>query len=141
LGYAALRSRTRNNGSPSLGGVGRSRDGGETWQVLHTDYTRSTIVPPANPDLVLAGPAPEVGRQGRIEVSADGGESWQPAARGIDTPMSDMVELFVVGPDDSIYAVCAGGRLLRSAPGPWRWTSALPHDQPDNAVSVTFLQS
>ena len=45
----------------------RSRDGGGSWEILHTDYTRSTIVPPARPDLVLAGPALEVGRNGRIE--------------------------------------------------------------------------
>ncbi|HSR24485.1 MAG TPA: hypothetical protein VLW53_13100, partial [Candidatus Eisenbacteria bacterium] len=87
LGYAALRSRHRDDTSPPLGGVGRSRDGGRTWDVLHTSYTRSTIVPPARPELVLSGPAPEVSRGGRIEVSTDGGESWEPAAEGIDTPM------------------------------------------------------
>ena len=141
LGYAALRSRRRHGASPKLGGVGRSRDGGKTWDVLHTDYTRSTIVPPASPELLLAGPAPEVGRQGRIEVSADGGESWQPAGGGIDMPMRDMVELFVPAPDGTIYAVCSGGRLLRSAPDAWSWRSALPPDQPDNAVSISFLET
>jgi hypothetical protein len=141
LGYAALRSRHRGDGAPRLGGVGRSRDGGKSWEVLHTDYTRSTIVPPGHPDLVLAGPAPEVGRRGRVEVSADGGESWQPAGDGIDTPMPDMVELFVPAPDGTIYAVCSRGRLLRSDPGPWGWRSALPPDQPDNVVSVSFLET
>jgi len=140
LGYAALRSRRRGEGAPKLGGVGRSRDGGKSWDVLHTDYTRSTIVPPASPELVLAGPAPEVGRRGRIEVSADGGESWQPAGEGIDTPMPDMVELFVPAPDGTICAVCSRGRLLRSDPGPWRWRSALPSDQLDSVVSVSFLE-
>jgi hypothetical protein len=140
LGYAALRSRQRGDGAPRLGGVGRSRDGGASWDILHTDYTRSTIVPPARPDLVLAGPAPAVGREGRIEVSPDRGESWQPAAGGIDTPMHDMVELFVPAPDGTIFAVCSEGRLLRSAPDTWRWHSALPPDQPDNAVSVSFLE-
>jgi len=141
LGYAALRSRRRDASAPKLGGVGRSRDGGKTWNVLHTDYTRSAIVPPAKPDVVLAGPAPQVGRQGRIEVSADGGESWQPAGGGIDIPMRDMVELFVPAPDGTIYAVCSGGRLLRSSPDTWRWRSALPDEQPDNAVSVSFLET
>jgi photosystem II stability/assembly factor-like uncharacterized protein len=141
LGYAALRSRRRDDGAPRLGGVGRSRDGGKSWEVLHTDYTRSTIVPPAKPELVLAGPAPEVGRKGRVEVSADRGESWEPAGDGIETPMPDMVELFVPAPDGTIYAVCSRGRLLRSAPDGWRWRSALPPDQPDNAVSVSFLES
>jgi photosystem II stability/assembly factor-like uncharacterized protein len=141
LGYAALRSRHRGDGAPRLGGVGRSRDGGKSWEVLHTDYTRSTIVPTGHPDLVLAGPAPEVGRRGRVEVSADGGESWQPAGDGIDTPMPDMVELFVPAPDGTIYAVCSRGRLVRSDPGPWGWRSALPPAQPDNVVSVSFLET
>jgi len=139
LGYAALRSRRRDRDAPKLGGVGRSRDGGRTWAVLHTDYTRSTIVPPARPDLVLAGPSPEVGRGGRIEVSADSGDSWVPAGAGVDVPMQDMVELFVPAPDGTVYAVCSGGRLLRSSPDDWRWRSALPAGQPDNAVSVSFL--
>jgi photosystem II stability/assembly factor-like uncharacterized protein len=140
LGWAALPSRDRGPGAPRLGGVGRSRDGGATWDVLHTEYTRSTIVPPARPDAVLSGPASEVGRTGRIEVSADGGESWEPASAGIDVPMPDMVELFVPAPDGSIFAVCSGGRLLRSAPDAWRWSSALPADVPENAVSVSFLE-
>jgi photosystem II stability/assembly factor-like uncharacterized protein len=141
LGYAALRSRRRDGGAPRLGGVGRSRDSGGTWDILHTDYTRSTIVPPSLPGSVLAGPAPEVGRGGRIEVSTDGGESWRPAGDGIDTPMADMVELFVPAPDGTIFAVCSGGRLLRSAPDSWRWRSALPDGQPANAVSVCFLET
>jgi hypothetical protein len=139
LGYAALHPERRGAGAPALGGVGRSRDGGATWEVLHTDYTRSAIVPPSRPQLVLAGPAPEVGRGGRIEVSADGGESWQPAASGIETPMPDMVELFVPAPDGSVYAVCSGGRLLRSEPDAWRWRPALPDGQP-GSVSVAFLE-
>jgi photosystem II stability/assembly factor-like uncharacterized protein len=141
LGYAALRSRRRSRGEPRLGGLARSRDGGASWNVLHTSYTRSAIVPPAQPQAILAGPAPEVGRQGRIEVSTDAGESWEPAAGGIDVPMHDMVELFVTAPDGSIYAVCSGGRLLRSDPGPWQWRSALPPNLPDNVVSVCFLES
>lgn len=141
LGYAALRSRVRDRGAPRLGGVGRSRDGGESWDVLHTDYTRSAIVPPARLELVLAGPAPEVGRRGRIEISTDGGESWEPAGEGIETPMPDMVELFVPAPDGTIHAVCSGGRLMRSAPDVWRWYSALPPGQPENIVSVSFLET
>ena len=90
---------------------------------------------------MLAGPAPEVGHRGRIEVSTDDGESWQPAGDGIDVPMDDMVELFVPAPDGTVHAVCSGGRLLRSAPDGWSWRSALPAGQPDNAVSVSFLET
>lgn len=140
LGFAALPTRARGAGAPQLGGVARSRDGGRTWDILHTDYTRSTIVPPARPDLVLAGPALEVGRHGRIEVSVDGGDSWEPAAGGLETPLPDMVERFEVAPDGTIYAVTSGGGLLRSEVGEWRWRSALPEDQAADAVSVAFLE-
>lgn len=139
LGYAALKSQPRTDGSPKLGGVARSRDGGATWTKLLTDYTRATIIPPTHPHFVLAGPAPHVGRMGRIEVSSDGGDTWQPASDGIDTPMEDMVELFLAAPDGSIWAICSGGRLLRSEPGEWHWRSALPEGAPANVEAVSFV--
>jgi hypothetical protein len=80
-------------------------------------------------------------RGGRIEVSTDGGESWEPATEGIETPMPDMVERFVPAPDGTIHAVCSGGRLLRSEAGPRRRSSALPAGVPDDVVSVSFLES
>ena len=55
--------------------------------------------------------------------------------------MPDMVELFVPAPDGSVHAVCSGGRLLRSDPGPWLWHSALPANRSDSVVSVCFLES
>lgn len=139
LGWAALKGEVRPASAPPLGGVARSRDGGTTWTKLYTDYTRATIVPPARPDLLLAGPAKEVGKQGRIEVSADQGDSWRPAGDGIDMPMRDMVELFVAAPDGAIWAICAGGRLFRTEPGAWQWHSALPPDASIEVESVAFL--
>jgi photosystem II stability/assembly factor-like uncharacterized protein len=128
LGSASLTQRGERHGS-----IARSRDGGRTWKKVETDYTRATIVPPQRPELLLAGPAPRVGRGGRVVVSADGGDTWEPAGRGIDVPMPDMVELFVPAPDGTICAICSGGRLLRAAPDDWHWSSAL---RPDVAVSV-----
>jgi hypothetical protein len=110
------------------GGVARSHDGGVTWEKVETDYTRSAIVPPARPDLLVAGPAPRVGRQGRIVVSADDGDTWAPAGDGIEVPMPDMVDLFVPAADGSVWAVCSGGRLLRAEPGEWSWSSMAPAD-------------
>lgn len=125
LGWAALQGRTVDRAA--LGGVARSDDGGQTWRkMIERDYTRAVIVPPARPDLVLAGPAGAVGRQGRIVVSSDRGETWAPAGEGLEEPMADMVELFVPAPDGSIWAICAGGRLLCAEPGEWRWRPALP---------------
>jgi photosystem II stability/assembly factor-like uncharacterized protein len=141
LGYAAL-PQHRNGGTDAprrFGGIARSRDGGTTWQKLETDYTRATIIPPSRPDLVLAGPSPQVGRGGRIVVSSDGGDTWEPAGAGIDIPMEDMVEVFAVAPDETIWAVCSGGRLLSATPGEWFWRSALPADAGLTAQSVTFV--
>jgi len=140
LGYASLSyPRWRTEGGPRLGGVARSRDGGATWQKLEGDYTRATIVPPSRPDLLLAGPAPQVGREGRIVVSSDEGESWQPAGEGIETPMPDMVELFVAAPDETIWAICSGGRLLRATAGEWRWEMAVPAAAGLSVQSVAFV--
>jgi photosystem II stability/assembly factor-like uncharacterized protein len=133
LGTASL---TRREGQH--GGIARSRDGGRTWEKVETDYTRATIVPPARPDLVLAGPAPRVGRGGRIVVSGDGGDSWEPAAHGVAVPMPDMVELFIAAPDDTVWAICSGGRLLRAPPDHWSWSSALPPDADLTVKSVAF---
>jgi photosystem II stability/assembly factor-like uncharacterized protein len=121
------------------GGIARSRDGGRTWRKLETDYTRATLVPPSRRDLLLAGPALRVGREGRIVVSADGGDSWEPAGDGIEVPMPDMVELFVPAPDDSVWAICSRGRALRADPGEWTWRSALPPGTTLEVKSLAFL--
>ena len=138
LVYASLGSASLTQRGGQHGGIARSRDGGRTWEKVETDYTRATIVPPARPDLVLAGPALRVGREGRIVVSADGGDIWEPAGHGIDVPMPDMVELFVPAPDGSLWAICSGGRLLRAAPDDWLWSSALPADAAVTVKSVAF---
>jgi photosystem II stability/assembly factor-like uncharacterized protein len=139
IGWAGPKNEQRPPDAPKLGGVARSRDGGLTWHKFHTDYTRATIIPPARPDLVLAGPAQRVGAVGRIEVSADGGDSWQPAGDGIETPMEDMVELFLAAPDASIWAICSGGRLFGADPGDWHWRALLPEGATVEVQSVAFL--
>ena len=68
LGWAALRG--RNVDRDELGGVGLSEDGGKTWRkVIREAYTRAVLIPPKHPNLILAGPAKAIGRQGRILVS------------------------------------------------------------------------
>jgi photosystem II stability/assembly factor-like uncharacterized protein len=139
LVYASLGSASLTQPGGQHGGIARSRDGARSWEKVETDYTRATIVPPARPDLVVAGPALRVGRGGRIVVSSDGGDTWEPAGRGIDVPMPDMVELFVPAPDGTVWAICSGGRLLRAAPDEWSWSSALPSDSALSVKSVAFL--
>ncbi len=141
LGYASIKHEWRDDEGHQFGGIARSRDGGKTWQKLETDYTRATIIPPSHPDQVLAGPAPNVGQNGRIVVSSDGGDSWQAASNGIETPMPDMVELFVAAPDDSIWAICSGGRLLSAVAGKWNWQSVLPNGADLHVESVSFVAS
>ena len=71
----------------------------------------------------LLNEAEAVGQQGRIVISSDGGSSWEPAGEGIEEPMTDMVEVFLAGPDGSVWAICAAGRLFRAEPGEWVWQS------------------
>lgn len=134
LGTAAVTEFT--GGRPQLGGVARSRDGGRSWEKVETDYTRATLIPSARPELLLAGPALRVGRHGRIVVSADGGDTWEPAGAGIDTPMPDMVEQFAEAPDGTVWAICSHGRLLRAQPGEWTWR---PAAEGLEVKSVAFL--
>ena len=96
-------------------------------------------MPSRRPDLLLAGPAPKVGEQGRIVVSSDGGDSWQAAGDGVDQPMPDMVELFVEAPDGTLRAICSAGRLLSAEPGEWRWQSAIPGVENQGVEAVTFV--
>jgi photosystem II stability/assembly factor-like uncharacterized protein len=139
LGYAALPQHRRDDGQRHFGGIARSRDGGATWEKVESDYTRAVIIPPTRPEFVLAGPSPHVGRGGRIVVSSNGGETWELAGAGIETPMPDMVELFVAAPDGDIWGVCSGGRLLRATPGEWQWRSAVPADTALAVESVAFV--
>jgi photosystem II stability/assembly factor-like uncharacterized protein len=141
--YAALGSAwltQRPSTGERRGGVARSHDGGASWEKVETDYTRAVIVPPARLELLLAGPALKVGAGGRIVVSPDGGDTWEPAGAGIETPMPDMVERFAAAPDGSVWALCSGGRLLRATPDTWTWQSALPPGAELQARSIAFVQ-
>ena len=136
--YVSLGSASLTRRGARHGGIARSRDGGRTWAKVETDYTRATIVPPTRPDLLLAGPAQRVGRGGRIVVSRDDGDSWEPAGDGVEVPMPDMVELFVTAPDDTVWAICSRGRLLRASPDGWSWSSAIPEGADVTVKSVAF---
>jgi hypothetical protein len=135
--YVALGSAMIERDGRHHGGIARSRDGGASWERIETRYTRSVIVPPARPDLLLAGPAARVGREGELVVSADGGDTWEPAGDGVESPMEDMVERFVAAPDGDVWAICSRGRLLRAPPGTWTW-SPVPGSEGLEVESVAF---
>jgi hypothetical protein len=139
LGYAGIDHSPNEDGPKHRGGVARSTDGGDSWTKLFGDYTRGVIVPASKPDIVIAGPAPEVNRQGRIEVSFDNGDSWKDASTGINTPMPDMVEVFLDAPDGTVWAICSGGRLLFANPEELEWKDVLDETERVAVQSVTFL--
>ncbi len=105
------------------GGVYRSCDGAETWERLIDGYTRGIAIHPILPEILFAGPARRVGHEGRILASEDGGDTWVLAARGIEIPMLNMVESFVMPPDlpNDVFLLTSQGRLLRSRIDHIRW--------------------
>ena len=137
LGYAGI-DHSPNDSPDHRGGLARSTDGGRTWTKLFGDYTRGVIIPSSNPEIVLAGPSPNVGRHGRIEVSNDQGSTWESASTGIKTPMEDMVESFLETPDGRVWAICSGGTLLESKTDEIRW-SPVPGTEHLDVDSVAFL--
>jgi hypothetical protein len=139
LGYAGIERTPEEEGKRKRGGLARSTDSGTTWTKLFGDYTRAVIVPPFKPEIVVAAPAPYVGREGRIEVSRDGGDTWEDASSGIETPMPDQVEIMVPAPDNSIWAICSGGRLLRAHPDELHWTLVVPESAGIDVEDVSFL--
>jgi photosystem II stability/assembly factor-like uncharacterized protein len=137
LGTASVTRR----GGGRLGGVARSRDGGASWEKVENEYTRAVIVPPARPDLLLAAPALRVGASGRIVVSPDQGDTWEPASAGVEVPMPDMVERFVAAPGGDVWAICSRGRLLRATPGEWSWDSVLPDRLQARSVAFSGVRA
>jgi photosystem II stability/assembly factor-like uncharacterized protein len=113
--------------APTGGGFYRSGDGGKTWQCIyrHT-YVRAVWVDPQDPEHMIIGPADSVDRNGRIEASRDGGQTWESASPGLSVPWGrHMVERFAqVG--DEIIAVLSNGELISSPRAELEWRRILP---------------
>jgi hypothetical protein len=58
-----------------------------------------------------------------------GWSTWQPL---------ETAELFVAAPDESVWAICSRGRLLRASPEDWSWSSALPSDADVGVKALVF---
>jgi photosystem II stability/assembly factor-like uncharacterized protein len=118
-------------------GLYRSDDGGASWTASHAgSYCRAAWVDPTDPDHVILGPADSVARKnGRIEESRDGGQSWSGASEGLDLPWPDtMVERFVpVGED--LFAVTSDGRVYATSRGEIRWQRLFPESPTVNALT------
>lgn len=114
--------------APTGGGFYRSWDGGRNWEGIYRRiYCRAAWLDPADPNRIVLGPADGVDYNGRIELTQDGGATWQPVDAGPDTPWyRHMVERFTpAGPE--LLAILSNGALL-SAPLPdaLPWRPALP---------------
>lgn len=109
--------------APTGGGFYTSNDGGATWALKYDCYVRAVWVDPADAEHLILGPADHVDRNGRIEESHDGVETWQPASEGLAVPWSHhMVERFKsVG--DELFAVLSNGELLGARLDTLRWQS------------------
>jgi photosystem II stability/assembly factor-like uncharacterized protein len=120
--------------APTGGGFYRSRDGGATWTLHYDCYCRAVWIDPRDPDHLILGPAEGVSSNGRIEESRDGGQSWQPAAQGLDVPWRRyMVERFLQV-EDQLLAVLSNGQLLAASLTALEWQRVLSDVTGINAV-------
>ena len=107
------------------GGLYRSIDGGITWKCIYRCYIRAAWVDPQDVRHIIAGPADGVSRNGRIEETHDGGQGWQPAAKGINGPWPrHMVERFYQH-DINLFAILSNGELWTRPSGQTVWQRIL----------------
>jgi photosystem II stability/assembly factor-like uncharacterized protein len=108
-------------------GLYRSKNGGETWDHLYGNiYCRALWLDSKDPDHLILGPADNVDRGGRIEETHDGGQTWQSASTGLNTPWPHhMVERFTQV-DDELLAVLSNGELFTSPLTKLHWRRLLP---------------
>ena len=121
--------------APTGGGFYRSSDGGKTWKLFYDCYCRAVWVDPSDPNHMILGPADGVDRNGRIEESRNGGETWSPASNGLQVPWRrGMVERFFQM-DDELFAVLSTGQLLSASLSKIEWQRILPDSDDVNAVT------
>ncbi len=121
--------------APTGNGLYRSTDGGRTWTRLYRCYCRAAWTDPQDVGHILLGPADGVDRNGRIEESHDGGETWQPASTGLAVPWRDhMVERFLQA-GDSLLAVLSNGETWSSPLAMRNWQRLSPQVEGVNAAA------
>jgi len=111
--------------APTGGGFYVSTDGGKNWRSRYDCYCRAVWVDPQDPSHLILGPADGVDRNGRIEETHDGGESWEPASIGLRVPWRNhMVERFIQVESD-LFAVLSNGKLICSTLPVLSWRPVL----------------
>ena len=118
------------------GGLYRSGDCGRNWKCLYTCYCRAVWVDPDDSQHIIFGPADGVSRNGRIEESRDGGQTWQPASEGLEVPWPQhMVERFYQI-DTQLLAVLSNGELRSTRLKKIKWHRILPSIKKITAVAA-----
>ena len=121
--------------APTGGGFYRSKDGGKTWKFFYDCYCRAVWVDPKDAEHLILGPADGVDRNGRIEETRDGGETWSLASNGLQVPWRrGMVERFFQA-DDELFAVLSNGQLLGASLSALAWQRILPNVDEVNAIT------
>ena len=124
--------------APTGGGFYRSDDGGRTWKLFYECYCRAVWVDPQDSAHLVLGPADGVDRNGRIEESRDGGETWIAASNGLQVPWRrGMVERFFQSGEE-LFAVLSNGQLLSTALATLEWRRILPEIADVNSIMVTL---
>jgi photosystem II stability/assembly factor-like uncharacterized protein len=112
--------------APTGGGFYLSDDGGRTWANRYAScYCRAVWWDPQDADHLILGPADGVDRNGRIEETRDGGQTWSSASSGLEVPWRyHMVERFSQA-GDQLLAVLSNGELIASPLDKLEWELAL----------------
>jgi photosystem II stability/assembly factor-like uncharacterized protein len=122
--------------APTGGGFFRSQDGGASWELLYGGaYTRAVWVDPTDSQHMILGPADGVDRNGRIEESLDGGQTWRSANIGLETPWPNhMVERFSHAGQE-LLGVLSNGEILAAPLDDFQWRRILENITNANALT------
>jgi photosystem II stability/assembly factor-like uncharacterized protein len=123
--------------APTGGGIFRSLDGGANWEKIYPPcYVRAVWLDPEDRNHLILGPADGVDRNGRVEETRDGGQTWQPASEGMKVPWQrHMVERFAQV-DGELLAVLSNGELWAAPLGELEWRRILPQLDHVTAAAV-----
>ena len=121
--------------APTGGGFYASSDGGRRWTRLYDCYCRAAWLDPADPQHLILSPADGVERNGRIEESLDGGETWRLASSGLAVPWPHhLVERFTQIEGD-LVAVLSNGETWVAPLASLAWRPLLPDVKDVEAVA------
>lgn len=119
------------------GGLYRSDNGGVTWTLLYDCYCRGLWLDPDDPEHIIFGPARQIGAQGTIEETHDGGQTWDRAAGKLVVPWRRTMVERLRQIENNLFAVLEDGRLLCAPLATLDWTFIL--DEVGDVNAVTFM--